>query len=196
MTEIKQRILPVNPFSRPGSLRAETLGVVFHWTAAPGQKNDQTARYFELLANQDEWDGKPDRFASAHAIIGMDGEILQVLPWDEVGYHVGAKDYTDHARRAMSGYTTNKSRGTPNWCTVGIELCHPDMTGEFTSETIGSAIWLGGYLSKRYHLGRKDVMRHYDITGKRCPRYFVDRLDEFMRLRKLINAETQKQRGE
>lgn len=25
-----------------------------------------------------------------------------------------------------------------------------------------------------YHLQNQDIIRHYDITGKICPKYFVD----------------------
>lgn len=186
--DIKEKLLPINPFSRPGHIRVETFGVVYHWICAPGQHNDQTARYFELLARQDDQDDKPDRYASAHAIIGMDGEILQVLPWDEVAYHVGARSYTSYALHAYRGFTANKRRSTPNWCTVGIELCHPDWSGEFTPPTLRAAEWLGWYLLRRYTLGKSDICRHYDITGKICPKYYVEHPEEFEQLKDRIDA--------
>lgn len=186
--EITERLLPINPFSRPGQWRLDTLAIVYHWTGAAGQENDVTARYFELLAFQDVHDGKPYRYASAHAIVGMDGEILQVLPWDEVAYHVGAREYTGLAQHRFRGFTSNRHRSTPNWCIIGIELCHPDESGIFTGRTIAAAEWLGWWLLRKYTLGKNDIFRHYDITGKICPKYFVDHPEEFRRLRERVDA--------
>jgi len=168
--------------------RIDTLAVVYHWTAAPGQENDTTARYFEMLAQQDDTDDKGDRYASAHAIIGIDGEILQVIPWHEVAYHVGAKTYTGYAQHKFKGYTRNTWHSTPNWCTIGIELCHPDKTGVFTWETLHSAEWLGWWLLRKYILGINDICRHYDITGKLCPKWFVENKAEFYRFKGRIDA--------
>ena len=28
-----------------------------------------------------------------------------------------------------------------------------------------------------YHLKKDDIIRHYDVTGKICPKYFVDHED-------------------
>jgi len=170
---IKEKLLPVNPFSRPGHRRPDTLGIVYHWVGAAGQENDATARYFELLSNQDLDDEDPDRYASAHYIIGMDGEIIRCIPDEEVAYHVGARRYTALAQRQFHGYTSNERRATPNWCTIGIELNHPDWTGEFTEATLEAAVSLGKSLLRTHLLGSHDVYRHYDITGKLCPKWFV-----------------------
>lgn len=171
---IKEKLLPINPFSRPGYKRPDTLGIVYHWVGAAGQENDVTARYFELLAKQNAEDNKADRYASAHYIIGIDGEIIRCIPDDEVAYHVGAAKYTARAQHLFHGYTTNRHHGTPNWCCIGIEMCHPDWSGRFTTETLRSAIKLGKYLITTHLLGPHAIYRHYDITGKLCPKYFVE----------------------
>jgi len=182
---VTERLLPVNPFSRPGTSRVDDLAVVMHWTAAPGQEADVTARYFELLAQQDARDDRPDRYASAHYIVGIDGQVLRVIPEHEVAYHVGANDYTVIAQRRFPGYTSNGRMGTPNWCTIGIELCHPDASGRFTDVTVAVAQELVLDILDRCYLGpRYSLMRHYDITGKRCPRWWVEHgieWDEFVR---------------
>ena len=33
------------------------------------------------------------------------------------------------------------------------------------------------YLCEKYQLTEKDVIRHYDVTGKNCPKYFVEHED-------------------
>jgi N-acetylmuramoyl-L-alanine amidase len=171
---ITEHLLPVNAFSRPGYKRPETLGIVYHWVGNAGQSQEGVARYFELLAKQDDTDDKPDRYASAHYIIGIDGEIVRVIPDDEVAYHVGARKYTSTAQHRLKGYTTNKRQGTPNWCTIGIEMCHPDWTGVFTDATLEAAAKLGKHLVQTYLLGPRDIYKHYDITGKLCPKWFVE----------------------
>lgn len=35
-------------------------------------------------------------------------------------------------------------------------------------------IQLTTWLIGRYDLGIEDVIRHYDVTGKNCPKYFVE----------------------
>lgn len=32
---------------------------------------------------------------------------------------------------------------------------------------------------KTYHLQSQDVIRHYDVTGKICPKYFVEHEDQW-----------------
>lgn len=177
---LKEKLLPVNKFSRPGYLRADTIGIVYHWVGAAGQTHVVTARYFELLAQQDDTDNKPDRYASAHYIIGIDGTVMRVIPDDEVAYHVGAKQYTGAAQHRLVGYTGNVMMSgygeprTPNWCTIGIEMNHPDWSGKFTDATLESAARLGKELLQKYLLGTHDIFRHYDITGKLCPKWFVE----------------------
>ena len=48
--------------------------------------------------------------------------------------------------------------------TISIECCHPDETGKFTEETYQSMV----------QLTADTVIRHYDVTGKNCPKYFVE----------------------
>ena len=177
--EITERFIKKNAFSRPGLTRVETLGIVVHWIGNAGTSADANARYFEILGDQSKADNEPDRYASAHAIVGMDGEIIQVMPWDEVAYHVGAMSYTAFAGNRFPRYVTNQHMGTPNWCTIGIELCHPDWSGQFTRETLRSAKKLAWWLLRMNELDWMDIYQHYQITGKRCPKWFVEHPDDW-----------------
>lgn len=160
-------MLTVNPFSRPGQKLQEVKGVVIHWVANPGTSAQANRNYFESLKRQKKKDGA--RYASAHFIIGITGDVLQCLPIDEVAYHVGAWKYRDGIEYRLSSY--------PNNCTIGIELCHKNWTGAFTEETLASAIVLTATLLKQFSLNpQTDLYRHFDITGKDCPRYFIGNL--------------------
>jgi N-acetylmuramoyl-L-alanine amidase len=168
-------MLTKNRFSRPGSFLTGVRGVVLHWVANPKSTARDNRDYFENLKNQPcqtKEDQKKARFASAHFIIGLHGEIIQCIPENETAYHVGADKYTVAALKNLSGY--------PNNCTLGIELCHEDWTGVFRTKTLDSARGLILYLLLRHGLGTKDIYRHFDITEKECPLYFVKHEDKWI----------------
>jgi N-acetylmuramoyl-L-alanine amidase len=171
--DIKQDFIPVNKYSRPGIIRSETLGAIVHWVANPGSTPKENRDYFAGLAET----GIEVRFASTQYIIGIDGAVLQTMPEAEVAYHCGADEYTDEAKDAFGFYCALPL--SPNLCTVGVELCHSDWTGEFTDRTLESAVELFADICYRHNVPTSYLMRHYDITEKNCPNYFVDHPNEF-----------------
>ena len=164
MREIKKDFLTPNPYSRCGKKLRGVKGVVIHWVGNPGTSAQANRNYFESLKEQTGSEGV--RYASAHFVVGIDGEIIQCLPLDEWAYHVGAKIYVDGIQEKLGAI--------PNSCTIGIELCHLTWHGHFTNATWEAAAELPAVLLKRFNLcPGKDVSRHYDITGKVCPKWFV-----------------------
>jgi N-acetylmuramoyl-L-alanine amidase len=166
---INDQLLTKNKYSRPCTLLKAVKGIVIHWVANPGSSAIANRNYFESLKNQVPPNDK--RFASAHCIIGLGGEIIRCVPDKEVCCHVGADNYTNEALRRLSSY--------PNNCTIGIELCHPDWSGKFTAETLESCRELVSSLLFTYGLGKNDIWRHYDVTTKVCPKYFVEHTNEW-----------------
>lgn len=87
----------------------------------------------------------------SHFVIGLEGEILQCLPlWE----------------RSVASNSRNRD-------TVSIEVCHPDDSGQFSEETYRSLVRLTAWLCHVGDLSGDQIIRHYDVTGKECPRYFV-----------------------
>lgn len=153
---VEKELLPVNEYSRPGTYVDDVAGIVVHYTANPGTTAEQNRNYFANLAESGE------TYVSSHFIIGIDGRILQCVPMSEVAY-------------ASNGR---------NCDTVSIECCHEDENGTFTKETYASLVKLTAWISDTYMIEAKDIIRHYDVTGKMCPKYFVDHEDaweEFLR---------------
>lgn len=146
---IVQEFLPVNPYSRPGTPLENIKGIVVHYVANPGSTGWDNRHYFEGLAESHE------RKAGAHFIIGLDGTVIQCVPLNEL-------TYCSNSRNAD---------------TVSIECCHPKEDGKFTEETYQSLVKLCKWLMDRYDLEPDDVIRHYDVTGKLCPLYFVEHED-------------------
>ena len=122
-----------------------------------------TVNYFEGLKDQS---GSKTVSASSHYIIGSDGTILQCIPLDEVAY---------------GNYPRNDD-------TVSIECCHPDSDGRFTDATIKSLIRLTGWLCRELSLNEKHIIRHYDVSGKNCPKYYVEHQDAWRTLKKKLAA--------
>ena len=80
---------------------------------------------------------------------------------------------------AEISYATNER----NVDTISIECCHPDETGKFNEATYQSLEELTAYLCNRFGLSVDQVIRHYDVTGKDCPRYYVQNPDAWEQLK-------------
>jgi N-acetylmuramoyl-L-alanine amidase len=142
-------LLPVNDYSRPGTKLAAVNNIVIHYVGNPGTTAQQNRKYYSNLAETHETK------ASSNFLVGIDGEILECVPTDEVAY------------------CSNRR----NDDTLSVECCHPDKTGKFTKDTYKSLVKLTAYLCREYGLDSSDLLRHYDITKKECPKYFVDHED-------------------
>ncbi|MGZ0050122.1 N-acetylmuramoyl-L-alanine amidase [Brevibacillus gelatini] len=148
-----------NRNARPGT-RITPRGLVIHWTANEGKGAN-------AVANRNYFN-KPSTVASAHYIVD-DEQIIRCLPETEMGYHVGAKSYKPDALKKLSSY--------PNNCTIGIEMC-VNSDGDF-KVMYRRTVELAAEILKRYGWGVDRLWRHFDITGKNCPAYFVS--DDFAR---------------
>ena len=139
--------------------------VVIHYVGNPGTTAAQNRSYFENIIETKE------ASVSSHFIVGLEGEIIQCVPLDEISY----------------------ASNNRNEDTIAIECCHPDATGEFNTATYDSAVKLAAYLCILYNLDPDtDVIRHYDVTGKECPKYFVDYENQW----NLFKAQVKRQMGE
>ena len=154
---VKQDFLTVNPYSRPGDELKSIRGVVIHYVGNPATSAQANRSYFEGLSA-----GTDETYASSHFVVGLEGEVLQCIPLTEIAY-------------------ASNSR---NEDTVSIEVCHPDETGEFSPVTYDSVVQLTAWLCETFHLDPEtDVIRHYDVTGKYCPRYYVENEDAWAGLK-------------
>ena len=148
---IDQDLLPLNDYSRPGTELRKVNAVVVHYVGNPNTTAAQNRSYYARLADSHK------TYASSNFLIGLDGEVLECVPVDEVAY-------------------------CSNWRnddTISIECCHPDESGAFTDDTYRSLVRLTAWLCAEFDLDSGDVIRHYDVSGKECPKYFVDHPEEW-----------------
>ena len=134
--------LTVDGESRTGEKLEAVRDLAVHYVANPGTS---------AMANRNYFEG-PDSGTGAHFIVGLEGEVLALIPTDE------------------KSCATNER----NVDTISIEVCHPDETGKFSEATYESLIRLLAYLCNEFDLTEENLIRHYDVTGKLCPRYYVE----------------------
>lgn len=158
---ISEELLTVNPYSRPGEQLVRVNAVVIHYVGNPGTSAEQNRAYFQGLANSGATS------ASSNLIVGLEGETLLCVPLDEVAY-----------------CSNNRNSDT-----ISIEFCHPDETGEPTEETYEALVRLTAWLCGLYGLDPEtDIIRHYDVSGKECPLFYVRNEDSWMRFKQDVSA--------
>lgn len=148
---IDVQLLTINDWSRPGIAVSDIKKIVVHYLGNPETTAQENRDYFESLKNLQ------DTYMSANYVVGMDGEIIQCVPDGEVAW------------------ASNRA----NYYSISIENCHHDESGKFTDATYWSDVHLVAYLSERYDIDRDDIIRHYDVTGKDCPKWYVDHPDDW-----------------
>ena len=152
---IEEKLLTPNPYSRPSAPMGKIKNIVIHWVGNAESTAIANRNYFESLKDK-------GTYASSHYIIGLEGEVIRCIPENEVAYH---------AKQANS-------------YSIGIENCHPDWNGKFNDKTYKSLIELCADICKRYKLNPETALiRHYDVTKKSCPLYYVQHLDAWKQLK-------------
>ena len=146
---IDVQLLTPNEYSRPGIPTEELKGIVIHYVGNPGSTAQGNRDYFEALKDTQ------DTYASSNFIVGLEGEIIQCIPTNEIAY-------------------CSNSR---NIDTVSIEVCHETSDGKFNEKTYASLVHLTGWLCTYLDVSPRNVIRHYDVTGKNCPKYYVEHED-------------------
>lgn len=161
--EIKQMYLTPNAYSRPGTKMSKVKGIVIHYVGNAGSSAEANRNYFENLKSGLKMSNGEYRYASSHYIVGLKGEVIECVPEIEVAYHASSAN-KDH---------------------IGIEVCHPNADGKFSQVTYKSLIELIIDICKKHRLSPlRDVIRHYDVTGKDCPRYYVQNPSAWEQLKK------------
>ena len=102
--------------------------------------------------NNRDYFNNPETQVSAHFVVGLEGEILQCVPL--------------HEKSSASNHRNSD--------TISIEVCHPDESGVFTDATYAALVRLTAWLCTECDLDAEQIIRHYDVTGKNCPKWFVE----------------------
>ena len=131
--------------------------LVYHYTANDGDSDEANANYFANTVVK----------ASAHYFVDDDSATLTV-PEDYAAWAVGGGRQGPNGGKYF-GICTNTN-------SISIEICDTHRNGkyDFSPETLDNAVELGREIMARYNIDIDHVIRHYDVTGKICPKPFVD----------------------
>ena len=140
--------------------------ICLHFTSGNGDTAQNNADYFAREGGLN---------ASAHYFVDTE-RIVQSVKDGDTAWHCG---------RERGGSYYNDCR---NANSIGIEMCDSkrDGTVKATEQTIRNAAELAAALCERYGLPVSHIIRHYDVTGTLCPKYWVDDPDGIVRFRKLV----------
>lgn len=159
---ITQKLLTPNKYSRPQTPLKQVTKIALHYVGDKGASALAIRNYFESLKIGKSYVSNGNtvyRYASSHYVIGLKGEVIQCLPENEWSY------------------CTNSA----NSYSLSIEVCHPEWDGKYTEKTYNTMVELCADLCMKYKLNPiADLIRHFDVTKKICPRWFVDNPNEWI----------------
>ena len=127
--------------------------IVMHYTANNGDTAKNNCDYYHRVGGLQ---------ASAHYFVDEHGAMQSVRECD-TAWHCGARVYWHPECR--------------NGNSIGIEMCsrkRADGSYYIKPETVANAAALAKDIMQRYGIDTDHVLRHYDVTGKRCPMPWVD----------------------
>ena len=136
--------------------------IVVHYTANTGDTAQNNLDYF----------ARTKTGTSAHYFVD-ENEVCQSVQDTDVAWHCGSKNPRHpYCRNANS---------------IGIEMCNsvgsvPEAVRDRTAAFVRQKM-------KEYGLDVNHVLRHYDVTGKRCPAPWVDNPAEWMEFKKMLEGD-------
>ncbi len=136
--------------------------IVIHYTGIPNDTAENNAVY-----SAREYTG-----VSAHYFVD-EREVWQSVRDEDTAYHCGS--------------TRPKHPACRNYNSIGVEMC--DSVGTVPAATRERTAAFVRELMDRYGVPVENVLRHYDVTGKRCPAPWVDNPAEWMEFKSMLEVE-------
>ncbi|QAA34807.1 SH3 domain-containing protein [Clostridium manihotivorum] len=125
------------------------------------------------MANRNYFANHPEAEASAHYTVDQ-SNIIQVLEDNWRGWHCGDR---------YNPIINNSN-------TIAIELC-VNVDNNF-DKTLENGIALTKYLMQKYNIPAENVVRHYDVSGKICPKMMIkDRPELWTYFKQVISGQNQ-----
>lgn len=143
--------------------------IVMHYTANNGDTARNNCDYYHRVGGLQ---------ASAHYFCDEYGAMQSVLECD-TAWHCGARAYWHPECR--------------NGNSIGIEMCsrkRADGSYYIKPETVANAAALAREIMQRYGIDTEHVVRHYDVTGKRCPMPWVDDPAQWAAFKAMLTTNT------
>ena len=161
------KIFPANSANYTKGRNESIKFIVIHYTANDGDTAKGNCNYFAEFG----------RNASAHYFVD-ENNVYQSVPDRDIAWSVGASSYVHSVCR--------------NSNSISVEMCSKkDLRGNFYIEdkTLSNAVELVKVLMKKYRVPSANVLRHYGVTGKKCPEPFVRDTAQWITFRKKLEEE-------
>lgn len=145
--------------------------IVMHYTANNGDTAKDNCDYYHRVGGLQ---------ASAHYFVDEHGVMQSVLE-SNTAWHCGA----EAGRRYWHPECRNAN-------SIGIEMCsrkRADGSYYIKPETVANAAALAKDIMQRYGIDSDHVLRHYDVTGKRCPMPWVDDPAQWVAFKDMLTLE-------
>lgn len=136
--------------------------IVVHYTANKGDTAKNNVDYFARTVTG----------TSAHYFVDRNA-VMQSVDEGDTAWHCGS----DHPRHP---YCRNSN-------SIGIEMC--DSVDGVPEDVRSLTAGLVRELMVKYGIDSGHVLRHYDVTGKRCPAPWVDNPAEWMEFKKMLEGD-------
>lgn len=136
--------------------------IVIHYTGNNNDRAENNGKYFQTAG----------RHASAHFFVGQDGTIVKSVNLNKVAWSVGGGKYSNCAETGGGkwyGICTNAN-------SVSIELCD-NLYLSPSEEQVKAVARVIKYIRK-YCKNADHIIRHFDVTGKECPKNMTDITEE------------------
>lgn len=153
----------INEMNRTGESLKEVKGIILHSIGNLNSTLSICKNEIDNLSKQD------NIYYSLHYIIDKNGDILNCIPETEISLSCRNID--------------------ENYYNISIGCIPCDNKGKFSDDTINSLVSLLSSLINKYNLSKDCIFRHYDITGKRCPSYYVDNCIKFEEIKEKIKID-------
>lgn len=160
--------IPCNPSIYEKGRTKQVVFLVLHYTANKGDTAVNNGNYFKNSAT---------RTASAHYFVD-EKTIVQSVKEEDTAWHCGGNLQGGSGHRYYNICTNSNS--------IGIELCLWDRHGNLRSGTVDTALVLVKELMKKYNIDKDHIIRHYDVTGKKCPAPWVTNESLFLAFRRRL----------
>ena len=136
--------------------------LIIHYTANDGDTDESNAKFFKNNLPK----------SSAHYFVD-DDSVTQSVPDNYVAYSVGGTKYADSSK--TGGGTMYKVITNAN--SISIEMCDTIKNGkhDVSDKTVENTLALAKVLMKKCNISINNVYRHFDVNGKHCPEYFMDK---------------------
>jgi len=202
--KVIEQYIPAGHPNRPGTKLESLLALVFHYTGndRPTATDTMNASYFArkyVTIGKDVFEADSKTafgYGSAQVIADSDSVTL-AIPVDEAAYAVGDRRVLPWTEmwRGQQHMSRNVFNCRPNFRSVSIEICNNDTiknsNADWNAAVDNASQWaieflqkkglkidLAGSLSPQTAAppvpGKIILCRHFDVSGKICPKPFVD----------------------